>query len=89
MSSLGEEDDALHARVQADESLSLVLKKKKKICASNAQLLYWMPNVFRLPSTRLFKVSYYRSPLSNPVKLWFKEDKHKYIKDKWSQKLYY
>lgn len=87
MSSLGEEDDALHTCVQADESLSLVLKKK--ICASNAQLLYWMPNVFRLPSTRLFKVSYYRHPLSNLVKLWFKEDKHKYIKDKWSQKLYY
>lgn len=50
---------------------------KTKICASDVQLLYWMPNVLRLQSTRLFKVSYYCSPLSNPVKLWFKEDKHK------------
>lgn len=32
--------------------------------------------------------SHFCSPLSNLIKLWFKEDKHKYIKDKWSQKLY-
>lgn len=61
---------------------------KKNTCVSLAQLLYWMPNIFRLQSTGLFKVSYFCSSLNNLVKLWFKEDKHKYIKDKWSQKLY-
>lgn len=38
---------------------SLILKKKT--CVSLAQLLYWMPKVFRLQSTRLFKVSFLQS----------------------------
>lgn len=86
MSSLDEEDNVLHTHIQTDESQSGI--KKKKTCVFIAQLLYWMPKVFSLQSTRLFKVSYYCSPLSNSVKLWLKEDKHKYIKDKWSRKLY-
>lgn len=85
MSSLGEEDDVLHTHTQADKSQVLYYKNTS---VSLGQLLYWLPSIFRLKSTRLFKVSCFCSPLSNLVKLWFNEDKHKYIKDKWSQKLY-
>lgn len=84
MSSLGEEDGVLHTPRQMNSKSDI----KKNTCVSLAQLLYWMPNIFRLQSTGLFKVSYFCSSLNNLVKLWFKEDKHKYIKDKWSQKLY-